>query len=104
GLRIVHAYAPLAPERGQVLAQRPVRADAARDDEAREPRGRERVAAFGRQRVDDRGLERRRDVGARALVELAALAARALDREPRRRLQAAEAHVEALVFERPRER
>ena len=69
----------------------------------RDPVASSAVTALGGQRVDDGGLKRSRDVGPHCVVEAPCVGAARLDRESRRRLQPAEAEVEALILERARQ-
>ena len=78
----------------QHLAQPPVRADAAGDDERIEAGGPQRAQRLRDQRIDDRFLEAARDVGTRRVVEHAAAHG-----DDDRRLQPAEAEIEARPVE-----
>src|SRR5690606_37198748 len=68
-----------------------------------EPGRRERPAALVRERLDDRGLEARGDIRADVVVQRSALPL-GVDREPHGGLEPAEAEVEPLPPQRPRER
>ena len=90
-----NARAPAAASLArQHLAQPPVRADAAGDDQRVEAGGPQRAQGLRDQRVDDRLLEAARDVGTRRIVERAAAHG-----DDDRRLQPAEAEIEARPVE-----